>query len=153
MNNVAGITTAETRSCDRCDAPLANVVYYVLGSARYCQDCYTRLPSAPNPETISVDVSKKESSGISDGIDATLAERVSRYGDFAEHARITQNIKRAMHDSPNWATMPDYMRECLEMVAHKMARILNGDFTYQDSWHDIIGYTRRVEQILERAEE
>ena len=35
-------------------------------------------------------------------IESTLQERATRYGEFPEHARITQNIKRAMVDSPNW---------------------------------------------------
>jgi hypothetical protein len=83
-------------------------------------------------------------------IDNTLDERGSRYGEFPEHARIAQNIKRAMQDSPRWHELPDYMREALEMNAHKTARILNGDPYYEDSWHDIIGYTRLVEQELQR---
>jgi hypothetical protein len=82
-------------------------------------------------------------------IEATLAERGSRYGDYAEHARITQNIKRAMQDSPNWARLADDMREALEMIAHKAGRILNGDPAYHDSWHDIIGYTKLVADRLE----
>lgn len=81
-------------------------------------------------------------------IDNTLQERGNRYGDFNEHARITQNIKRAMQDSPNWGRLPDNMKEALEMHAHKIGRILNGDPSYRDSWHDIIGYTRLVEREL-----
>jgi len=38
-------------------------------------------------------------------INETLNERGSRYGDFAEHARITQEIKEAMSRSKNWATL------------------------------------------------
>lgn len=82
------------------------------------------------------------------GVDKTLTERGNRYGDFNEHARITQNIKRAMQDSPNWKSLPDNMKEALEMDAHKIGRILNGDPYYADSWHDIIGYTRLVEKEL-----
>lgn len=82
------------------------------------------------------------------GVDATLAERGTRYGAFKEHARITQNLKRAMQDSPNWDALSDDKKEALEMVAHKVGRILNGDPEYQDSWHDVIGYTRLVEQEL-----
>lgn len=81
-------------------------------------------------------------------ITETLAERGTRYGEFHEHARITQNIKRAMCDSPNWKYLNDDMKEALEMVAHKVGRILNGDPEYHDSWHDIIGYTKLVEQRL-----
>ena len=79
----------------------------------------------------------------------TLAERGTRYGDFSEHARITQAIKAAMVDSPNWATLPADMKEALEMNAHKMGRILNGDPNYHDSWHDIVGYTKLVADRLE----
>lgn len=81
-------------------------------------------------------------------IQETLKERGNRYGEFDEHARITQNIKRAMSDSPNWSTLPDPMKEALEMTAHKIGRILNGDPTYKDSWHDIIGYAKLVEEKL-----
>jgi len=85
---------------------------------------------------------------LTPNIDATLSERGSRYGDFGEHARITQNIKAAMRDSPNWKALPDNMKESLEMAAHKMGRILNGDPNYHDSWHDIIGYTKLVADSL-----
>ncbi len=85
-------------------------------------------------------------------VDSTLAERGTRYGEFEEHARITQAIKRAMMDSPNWKGLPDDMREALEMVAHKVGRILNGDPDYADSWHDIAGYVRLVETRLHSRE-
>ena len=81
-------------------------------------------------------------------ITETLVERGTRYGVFAEHARITQAIKAAMADSPNWASLDADMREALEMVAHKAGRILNGDPAYHDSWHDIVGYTKLVADRL-----
>lgn len=91
---------------------------------------------------------RTETSGTTPDIADTLAERGNRYGDFPGHARITQNIKRAMRDSPNWASMTDQQREALEMLAHKIGRILNGDPKYHDSWHDIIGYTKPVADEL-----
>ena len=81
-------------------------------------------------------------------VSSTLAERGSRYGDFSSHATITQNIKRAMVESPNWNFLPDEMKESLEMIAHKIGRILNGDPTYADSWHDISGYATLIENEL-----
>jgi hypothetical protein len=83
------------------------------------------------------------------GIDATLEERGSRYGDFKTHANITQALKKAMVDSPKWESLTDDMKEALEMVQHKIGRILNGDPFYHDSWHDIIGYTKLVADTLE----
>lgn len=85
---------------------------------------------------------------IESNIDQTLAERGRRYGEFDEHARITQNIKRAMIDSPNWAKLSDDKKEALDMVAHKIGRILNGDPEYHDSWHDLVGYAKLVADAL-----
>ena len=82
------------------------------------------------------------------GIDATLEQRGNKYGEFVDHARITQNIQAAMRDSRNSASLPADMKEALEMTAHKIGRILNGDPTFHDSWHDIIGYIRLVEKTL-----
>jgi hypothetical protein len=81
-------------------------------------------------------------------IDATLDERGRRYGEFTGHAEVTQGIKDAMKRGVNWAKLDVDMTEALEMVAHKIGRILNGDPDYIDSWTDIIGYTRLVEKRL-----
>ena len=81
-------------------------------------------------------------------ISQTLEERGTRYGSYESHARITQRIKEAMADSPNWQNLDHDMKETLEMVAHKIGRILNGDPFYHDSWHDIIGYTKLVADRL-----
>lgn len=69
-----------------------------------------------------------------------LNERGKRYGEFPEHARITQNIKDAMADSPNWKDLPAFQKEALHMLAHKIGRVLNGDPTYDDNFVDILGY-------------
>lgn len=81
-------------------------------------------------------------------IDDTLAERGKRYGEFEDHAYVTQAIKRAMQDSQNWSSLDDDMVECLEMIAHKIGRILNGDPQYSDNFTDICGYARLVEKRL-----
>jgi hypothetical protein len=85
-------------------------------------------------------------------VDATLNERGQRYGEFAGHANVTQTLKRAMGQHPGWRKLADDQREALEMTAHKIGRILNGDPNYIDSWHDIGGYVRLVEQRLEKEQ-
>jgi len=94
-------------------------------------------PTLPTLETLPNNMSV-------DSIDTTLAQRGSQYGEFTEHARITQNIKAAMQDSPNWDKLPPNMKESLEMIAHKVGRILNGNPYYHDSWHDMVGYAKLV---------
>jgi hypothetical protein len=83
-------------------------------------------------------------------IDATLTERGKRYGVFKDHAVKTQQIKRLFHDQCGlrWGAMKDDQREALEMIAHKLGRIFNGDPDYADSWHDIAGYAQLVADRL-----
>ena len=85
-------------------------------------------------------------------INSILEERGSSYGDFGSQALISQNIKAAMRHSPNWAKLPNDMKEALEMVAHKVGRILNGDFTYADNVVDIIGYMQLVLDRMEKGQ-
>ena len=85
-----------------------------------------------------------------DDLDAMLGERETRYGDFVSHARVSQSIKSAMQHSRNWKDLRDCQKEALDMVAHKIARILNGDPEYHDNWFDILGYVRLVEKSLPR---
>ena len=86
--------------------------------------------------------------GKANDIAATLEERGTRYGSFTGHAHITQALKAVMMDTPNWYDMKPDQREALEMVAHKIGRILNGDPDYHDSWHDIVGYSKLVADRL-----
>lgn len=81
-------------------------------------------------------------------IDATLTERGNRYGKFTTHAAISQRLKEAMVATPNWSCLAPDQKESLEMVAHKIGRILNGDPDYDDSWVDIAGYTKLVADRL-----
>lgn len=77
--------------------------------------------------------------------DEVLAERGNRYGDFGDHALITQTLKSCMK-GPGWNKLSYAKQEALEMIAHKIGRILNGDPNYRDSWTDIAGYARLIER-------
>lgn len=103
-------------------------------------------------------------------INETLKERGNRYGAFDGHAAITQALKYIAFGSikvvdlasgsdlvvvqpiscrslstPN---LTSSQQEALDMIFHKIGRILNGDPNYADSWHDIAGYATLVEQEL-----
>ena len=82
-------------------------------------------------------------------VSETLKERGSRYGAFKSHAEITQELKTVMQNTPAWRhrLQPSH-KEALEMIAHKIGRILNGDPNYADSWHDIAGYAKLVEDEI-----
>jgi hypothetical protein len=82
-------------------------------------------------------------------INEMLDGRANRYGTFEGHARISQALKRAMQDSPNWQCLTDVQKEGLEMVQHKIARMLNGDPLYLDNIIDIVGYSTLVKDVME----
>lgn len=75
----------------------------------------------------------------------TLAERGARYGDFTDHAAISQDLQEVMQRTPGWCKLDAVKREALILVQHKVARILNGDPEYRDNWHDIGGYAKLAE--------
>ena len=85
-------------------------------------------------------------------INETLSTREGQYGQYKVVSQISQDIKKIMRQSPNYYIMPDYARESLDMIANKMARILNGNFYLNDSWHDIGGYAALVVMTNEDLE-
>ena len=82
-------------------------------------------------------------------VDAILNERHQQYGRFIDVAAAAQSIKEALKSLPNWNLLGDDQKECLEMIASKVARILNGDTDHVDSWVDIAGYAKLVSDRLE----
>lgn len=89
-----------------------------------------------------------EKNSVKEGVDSTLEERGKRYGKFIGHAAIAQTLKSAMQNTAAWNKLHSDQKEALEMIQHKIARILNGDPDYADSWHDIAGYATLVENRL-----
>ena len=91
---------------------------------------------------------------MSDNIAATLQERGSRYGSYEYHARVTQNLKSVMTEfvradgTAPWDKLEPYHREAIDMILHKLGRIVNGDPDYDDSWRDIAGYAQLVVNII-----
>jgi hypothetical protein len=90
-----------------------------------------------------------------EGIGAILSERQTTYGDFSTQAELSQALKGVVKDAYNARheddrRLEDYQCEALEMILHKIARIINGDPSYVDSWTDISGYATLVVKELEK---
>ncbi len=84
-------------------------------------------------------------------IEQILKERGSRYnlyGSYKDHAQLTQNLKDDMRNHPGWHSLDADMQETLDMVQHKIARVLNGDHKYLDNWDDMLGYITLVTNRL-----
>lgn len=82
-------------------------------------------------------------------VNEMLAGREARYGSFEGHAKIAQGLKAVMQERSGWDALAPDQKEALEMIQHKIARILNGDPNYADNWVDICGYSQLVVNRLE----
>lgn len=76
------------------------------------------------------------------------AVRGSTHGDFTDNGIIMQGLKDLMRTRPGWARLSPHQREALDMIQHKIGRILSGDPNYADHWLDIEGYARIVRERL-----
>jgi hypothetical protein len=88
-------------------------------------------------------------------LEATLNERGKRYGLFAEHAEAAQQLKRVIGiyvRRRSVGFLAADQQEALDMICHKIGRIINGDPDYVDSWHDIAGYAQLIANRLNETE-
>lgn len=84
-------------------------------------------------------------------LEQTLKERGERYGRFVDHAAVTIGLKEVVrsHLGYNEKLLQEDQQEALDMICHKIGRIIAGDPNYADSWHDIAGYAKLVADRLE----
>ena len=84
-------------------------------------------------------------------INALLAERARTHGDYEIHAAITQDLKRVIthHVADLDRRLDDDMQETLDMIAHKIGRIIAGNPAEPDHWRDVAGYAQLVANRLE----
>lgn len=84
-------------------------------------------------------------------VEDVLKERGERYGSFEGHAQVSQDLKLVIIESlyqRNKSIHSDQF-EALEMICHKIARIINGDPDYADNWVDIAGYATLIANRLQ----
>ena len=83
-----------------------------------------------------------------DNVLRIIEQRRTVHGEFRDNAGITQAFKYQLTQGKNWNDLTAIQKEALEMIVHKIGRILSGDPNHKDHWTDIIGYARLVEQRL-----
>ena len=84
-------------------------------------------------------------------ITETLGQREGHYGSYVRVATTAQWLKEGLRGGDSWGIMEPYMQESLDLIANKLARIVNGDPFYDDSWHDVGGYAKLVEIELNKG--
>ena len=80
-------------------------------------------------------------------INNLLEERGKTHGDFRDHALITQTIK-ALYAGK---VLDSVQRESLDMIAHKIGRIIAGDPDHIDHWDDIAGYATLAARYIDNG--
>lgn len=85
-------------------------------------------------------------------IKKVLEEREKTHGNFEGVSLTAQSIKLAIRTGPNQDDIDPLLLESLDMIASKMARIVNGDPMHKDHWVDIIGYAQLAINALEQPE-
>lgn len=79
-----------------------------------------------------------------------LSARGARYnlnGTYRDHGVLTQKLKEAVRDHAGWSSLDPGHQEAIDMILHKIARVINGDPYYDDNWKDIQGYAKLAEDI------
>ena len=86
-----------------------------------------------------------------DPVDVTLDARAVEYGKFIEGAEVMQMLKRVVQAALNNRdkTLAHDQAEAMDMIIHKIGRIVNGNPDVVDHWLDIAGYAKLVADRLE----
>ena len=84
-------------------------------------------------------------------VNSILDVRANNYGKFKDGAELMQSLKRSLaaHAAKHDKTFADDQWEALEMIIHKMGRIVNGNPDVTDHWVDIAGYATLIADRLE----
>lgn len=72
-----------------------------------------------------------------------IPNRDQQHGGMEAVGIVSRRIKLAMRSSLNWGELSDGHAEALDMIAHKIARILSGaDPHDRQHWEDVAGYAQ-----------
>jgi hypothetical protein len=77
-----------------------------------------------------------------------LSARQKTHGEFTDNARVMQALKYVIRSERTWDDMTPVQKEALDMILHKVGRIVTGNSDEPDHWLDIEGYARLVRERL-----
>lgn len=74
-----------------------------------------------------------------------IPNRDHQHGGIDAVGNVAQNIKAAIRSGQNWHRLTNGEREALDMIAHKLARVLSGANPHDtEHWEDLAGYPQAV---------
>ena len=131
------------------------VIHKMMGKPAKRKIIKLKRPLETVKEFLKPDLVTKHHTDVSQprGTEELLKQRGERYGTFAMQAQLSQSLKNTLMAHANRYEKhfaPD-QAEAITMIVHKLARIVNGDPNYGDSWRDIEGYAKLVADRLEHG--
>lgn len=81
-------------------------------------------------------------------VDKIIDERELTHGDYTNTARIIQKLKvvvmneLSQRNTRGQAPLDHVQRESIDMIVHKIGRIISGNPNTKDHWDDIAGYAQ-----------
>ena len=92
---------------------------------------------------------KKYELGNINMVEKTLQKRGETYGRFADNAEIAQRLKRVVRDGVKYSELPFDVCEAFDMILSKISRAVTADYKHLDTYEDIQGYAKLVQDRLE----
>jgi len=75
-------------------------------------------------------------------------ERGQVHGDFTDVSEIAQSLKAVVRNGKSFNQLTRVQVEGLDMILHKIARIVSGNANHHDHWDDVAGYAHIVSKRI-----
>lgn len=86
-------------------------------------------------------------------MDPSIPNRDDQHGGVQAVGWLSQLIKLSMRSTLNWNRLSSGGQESLDMIAHKIGRILSGGDPHdRQHWEDIAGYARAAMRSFDQTD-
>jgi len=119
--------------------PFMNGFQQILRARAELEEELARYNASTNPNKVN---------SMSQSVQGTLSERANSHGSFIDNGLIMQTLKDLCREGKNWDSLPPHQKEAIDMICHKLGRILCGNNNHTDHWHDIAGYATLCENLI-----
>jgi hypothetical protein len=79
-----------------------------------------------------------------DNITELVKTKAKTHGDFSVMAGLAQGLKSMIRLCPTHKQLNDVQSEAVDMILHKIGRLVAGDPNAREHWEDIAGYSKLV---------
>lgn len=95
-----------------------------------------------------IESTNRKQNNMNSTIEETLKQREKIYGKYENQAKTGELLLEVIRNNSNFTGLDLIQKYTLTMIAIKIGRILEGDASYSDNWHDIAGYATLYEKYL-----